>query len=960
MGIIARIRYLLETDPSTALEECLISILIAIARHSPACTDAIMKCQRLVQTVVNRFTMKDQMEINPAKIKAVTLLKVLAQSKKKNCMQFIKNGTFQKMTWHLYRSISLDLWVKSGRENCKFSSDLLVEQLRLWKVCIQYGYCVSSFADLLPALCIWLDVPTFENLIVNNILDEFAAITKEAYLVLEALTRQLPNFYSQVDLEESATEDKETWCWSHVGPIVELALKWIALKSDPYLSRFFDWKNGNMNNSVLKDQQVKSLLWVISAVMHMISGLLARVIPEDTFSLPGGHVPWLPEFVPKIGLEIIKQGIFCFTGVSDKEYGKDPARGGSFLEHLCHLRHQSEYETAITSVVCLNGLVQVVVYVDKLIRLANIHTTPSQCFSSSSEDNILANGIIKSCMVEMEIVLTTFMNLITSEGQCMQSIEMFGRGGPAPGVGAGWGASGGGFWSTAVLLAQMDANFLIHLLEIFPILCAKDPGNSEEMRFIMQRINCALHICLVVGPKDRVMMDKLLGYLLQVPVLKCLDLCIHKFLNLNKGFKLFEWRYKEEDYLLFSNNLASHFKNRWLCEKNKSKVESTNRDVDHKTSIKSKFTLDTIHEDCDASNIANQEHHLTSLVVEWAHQRLPLPSHWFLSSLSTINDSKTAELPSASDSLNCKQNATDLLEVAKGGLFFLLGIEAISAFLSSEFHSSVQGVPLSWKLHSLSVSLFVGMGVLEEKSRDLYENLQEVYGQLLENSRFPQIGDMNSLEFLKFQSDIHESYSTFIEALVEQFAAVSYGDLVYGRQVSIYLHRCVEAPVRLAAWNSLSNARALELLPPIEKCVAKVEGYLEPAEDNEKILEAYVKSWTTGALDKAVRRGSIAFTLVLHHLSTFIFGNFTGENISVRNKLAKSILRDYSRKQQHEGMVMDLIRYNKLSTCQKLGEEVLKLQLCEIDKRFNVLKEACEGSYSLLRDVEKLESYFRK
>lgn len=61
-----------------------------------------------------------------------------------------------------------------------------------------------------------------------------------------------------------------------------------------------------------------------------------------------------------------------------------------------------------------------------------------------------------------------------------------------------------------------------------------------------------------------------------------------------------------------------------------------------------------------------------------------------------------------------------------------------------------------------------------------------------------------------------------------------------------------------------------------------------------------MKSWTTGALDKAVRRGSIAFTLVLHHLSTFIFGNFTGEKISLRNKLAKSILRDYSRKQQHE------------------------------------------------------------
>lgn len=62
-------------DPSSVLEECVISILIAIARHSPACADAIMNCERLVQTVVKRFTIKDQMEINSFRIKAVKLMK---------------------------------------------------------------------------------------------------------------------------------------------------------------------------------------------------------------------------------------------------------------------------------------------------------------------------------------------------------------------------------------------------------------------------------------------------------------------------------------------------------------------------------------------------------------------------------------------------------------------------------------------------------------------------------------------------------------------------------------------------------------------------------------------------------------------------------------------------------------------------------------------------------------------
>lgn len=71
-------------------------------------------------------------------------------------------------------------------------------------------------------------------------------------------------------------------------------------------------------------------------------------------------------------------------------------------------------------------------------------------------------------------------------------------------------------------------------------------------------------------------------------------------------------------------------------------------------------------------------------------------------------------------------------------------------------------------------------------------------------------------------------------------------------------------------------------------------------QDNESILEAFVKSWVTGALDRAAARGSVSFTLVLHHLSSFIFGNCTDDKVSLRNKLAKSLLRDYSRKPIHE------------------------------------------------------------
>ncbi|KAI3714187.1 hypothetical protein L1987_72782 [Smallanthus sonchifolius] len=929
MGILPRIRYLLESDPSAALEERLISILVAIARHSPTCADAIMKCERLVQVVVHRFTTKDQMGVDFSKIKSVILMKVLARSERKRCMEFVNNGTFQKLMWHLYRcAFSLDHWMNIGTEKFKLLSALLVEQLRFWKVCIQYGYCVSYFSDLFPALYIWLDIPTFETLIGKNIIQEFTAITKESYLVLEALTRTLPNFYSHSQKVDQSTDNPmngtEIWCWTHVGPMIDLALKWVSLENDPYLSSLLLLSGLTKNEGLT----LTSVLWVISTVLHFLFGVLKSVIPEDNSTILSGSLPWLPEFIPKIGLHLIKNRILSFNR-------SDTDHVDSFLECLCQYRYQSDQETSLASVCCLNGLLEVVIIVDKLIKLAKTEITVSWIGNQSLEnaDKILTDGILKCSISEMTTLLTTFMKLTSTSGQLVQSVEMFGRGGPAPGVGVGWGAAGGGFWSLNILVAQMDAILVLQLLEIF--LVEKEKPTNEEINMTMERLNCAFGLCLLVGPMDGFIMEKVLDIFLQPQILMFLDFGIRSSFT-------FGWQYTEEEYLMFSENLISHFKNRWLhVKKSKSKVKT--RDSQHGTSKKSKFSLNTIEEDVDTSAE-------TSLVTEWAHQRLPLPDHWFLSPISTVDYTKLFNLP-------VKPN---FLEVAKSGLFFILGLEAISSHVSSNSYS-IQSVPVIWKLHALSVSLFAGMDILEdEKTRDIYSNLQEFYGQSLDK-KLLEVGRNNSVDLLKFDKEIHDSYSTFVDTLVENFAGASYGDLLFGRQISMYLHRCVGAPVRLAVWNALSNIRALELLPPLEKCLAQEEGYLEPLEDDEMILEAYVKSWVSGSLDRSLTRKSVAFTLVVHHLSYFIFGNHSGDKNSLRNKLAKSILRDYSRKSDHEGMVVKLIQYEKPKNYQKLDKaEDGSLQGSEIARRLTVLREACEGNSTLLSVVEKLKKVILK
>ena len=59
---------------------------------------------------------------------------------------------------------------------------------------------------------------------------------------------------------------------------------------------------------------------------------------KDRVNLNGGVIPWLPEFVPKVGLKIVKNGILSFSGANILEL-----LASSCIEALCHLRQQSNY-----------------------------------------------------------------------------------------------------------------------------------------------------------------------------------------------------------------------------------------------------------------------------------------------------------------------------------------------------------------------------------------------------------------------------------------------------------------------------------------------------------------------------------------------------------------------------------------------------------------------------------------
>ncbi|WVZ79639.1 hypothetical protein U9M48_027195 [Paspalum notatum var. saurae] len=957
MGILPRICFLLEMDPPPALEDYLVSILVALARHSPQSADAILNCPRLIQSVTKLLIKQGSVGIRSSQIKGVTLLKVLSKYNRQTCLNFVNHGVFQQAMWHWYRKAStIEDWVRSGKEQCKLTSAMMVEQLRFWRTCISYGLCIAHFTDFFPVLCLWLSPHMFEKLSEHKVLAEFSSVAGESYLVLAALAQRLPLLHLAEQLAEQdvgvSASYIEIWSWSHVGPMVDLALSWLHLNDIPYVCSLIRGQHSNTEHIV----EASYLVSVIASVLGMFDSILERISPDDILDGKSYSLPWIPDFVPKIGLGIISNGFFsCLATVSGGNVDNQSSCSTSLVQGLCYMRCHGNVNVSLSSIGCLQRLVQLSGSVDRVIQGATKGSSEHLNESKTGvAGKLLGEGISSLWHNDLLHMLSLLLPIISSEWSILQNIEMFGRGGPAPGVGFGWGACGGGFWSLKCLLAQLDSQLILELIKCFssvqggPVILNKGVTSGSVTNTVVavsDCINSSLGVSLIAGPGQISMLEEAFDILFEPSILKYLKSSIHKFASHMEFLKPFEWDITEDEYMLFSSVLNSHFRSRWLAIKKKHSSKYTGNNSST-SSLKAVETLETIQEETELTEAVNQP--CSTLVIEWAHQRLPLPVHWILSAVCCIDD------PKGSLSTSGHYN----LDVSRAGIIFLLGLEAISA-------APCLHAPLIWKMHALSASIRSSMELLQEdRSRDIFHTLQELYGQHLDRlycnksnsmkevesvgvATLEKTEEINNHTILRFQEKIHGSYTTFVESLVDQFAAVSYGDVVFGRQVAIYLHRRVEPTVRLATWNALSNAYVLELLPPLDKCIGDAQGYLEPLEDDEKILESYVKSWTSGVLDKAAKRGSMAFMLAKHHLSGFVFQCGLSLN-TLRNKLVKSLIRCYTQKRHHEAMlksfILQGIAHDSMGSCN------------ELDRRFEILKEACEMNSSLLSEVHRLKS----
>lgn len=1012
MGILPRIRYILEVDQLAAAEEPCLSVIISLARHSPTSADAIVKCPRLLDTIFQRYIIEQaDLKVGLIQIRAVHLLKVLSEGNRSNCLYFIESGVFQSAERHLFFHYTLNDWLNMDQEAFKSTCAVLVEELRLWKVCIEYGLCVSCFPDFYPALCFWLSPPSFEKIIDRDIVNEVLDVARESFIVLEALARTLPNLHSVENGQDEEFslngEGFENWSWNQVVPMVKVALEWLHFRESPFLLKTLWLTDKHEINTPKQDSYRKSLLGVISAVLHALASIFEKILPlEDTGFCSSNKEQysgkWLPEFVPQVGLEIIKSRLLHFSEIKLEQIISLNMESSSVLEYLCFLRKETDCETSLSALSCFHGIIRLITSVDNVMTFGQSkhHDASFTDENISVTEKILKRGLVVSSQNELECALSMFMELVSSEWHYVQSIEVNGRGGPAPGIGLGWGAAGGGFWSGKVLLAQADAIVTAALLELFPIVLDKDVFDLEKLIlqsdgtdvFVMnttKKINASLSIVLISGPKDRLITERILNILLTAPVMEFLSIFVRKVLRkeTKKSNTINIGDLDQADYDSFSKVLLLHFKSRWLRKKKENpKIGQTEKESkSHSASRNSrkKSPLGTISE--ESTEIGKTPVRELSLGIEWAHQRLPVPVQWLLSPLSSSILEQISEVPRNNVLLENVNSTDRVFNTVRSGLFFLLGLEAIFSSCDSFQSPPILCIPLVRKIHMLSM-VFVDGGdlFLETPVRDFLGALQELYGQALDRQNGANINLMSqrrkseklqtsqeckdlivdqkegeksveaiTLSTLNFERDIGDSYQTFIDTLIQHFAATSFGDVVYGRQVTIYLRMDVEASIRLAAWNSLASDHILELLPPLEQCFADPNGYLFPPEDHEKMIEAYVASWVSGDLDKAAARMSVTFSLALHHIASFIF---MGDKVSMRKKVARNLLLDSSRKPDHRVKMSQLLHYNALGRFHEHERSGQPLSGEEITRRSNFLLESCEGDSLLLAEVQKIQT----
>ncbi len=787
-----------------------------------------------------------------------------------NCIRFAESGALQVAQCELYRQgYPMQLHPRLGEECFEGVRSTIIASLRLWRVCIHYQMGISLFSDIYPALCFWLTPLSSED-IASNKKEDALCLAQESYILLESLAQTLPRLHSQEGgMLDTETEDiiHINWTWQVAIPVVETALGWLSTESvSAVTNKLVIAAHGDEQSLTTGDGSRAKLVGTLASLFHFLATVSEKIGNEDEEGRNTvSRIPWLPTFIPHLGLLLATNGVLNYGSLASvaAQLGSEKS---TLLASLCAIRHRGDYEMSLAATSCLHGLVRLLNILDQLIGSAKPESSLQTYMGDNFEGhNVLDRGFVASGAIELRGLLALVGREVIMNGHVLQSSEANGRGGPAPGLGLGWGSVGGGAWSKGVLVAQASARLAAELLEILPpshgsfsqaLDC--EMGREEVLASdFMWRISCWFGIIAIADPQN--------GNLVEQACLKSLlhpDMLEFLFQNMEILLKSWDESKGSSDWMkgltlsssldpqLVSKLLMKDFRDTWTSTK-LWKASKREADKNPKVSKREKSTfgswrLATVCEEEGTDACSTMD----SLVREWARQRLPLPSHWLLSPMATnishfLDGSQGIEVLTGQKVSVAVQEKLEMEEVVKAGVSWLLSLEALSETMEESESNSIVAIPLIRKLHALStVFVLADDFFLHEDVHKMVGTLQEFYGHQLDNwtikkhletSEFRSdmascLDDSPSSMPLDFICCIDGNYTTFAETLAEQFGASSYGDLVFGRQVAIYLRQGVPDSVRLAIWHQLAEVQVLKLLPPLTQCCGQQWGYLYPFE----------------------------------------------------------------------------------------------------------------------------------
>ena len=233
MGILQRMRYLLEMERTPQAEVLALELLATFARHSKAAAAAVTRCPRLVPTLIARI--KDSCSgssqgspTEPPTIglaHVVRVLRLISQTDAEIAKDLVKEGVLKSAIQAAitFGGVSTDTKGNQKERPRGHAAIIWRETLRLWASISGWGLNTPAFDAVHPLIAPWMEISSVDNVLA---IDVFALLT--------TLSKSLPLEGGADDAgppaEMEIVDTEKTLSWRCATAAAKCAEAWILSK----------------------------------------------------------------------------------------------------------------------------------------------------------------------------------------------------------------------------------------------------------------------------------------------------------------------------------------------------------------------------------------------------------------------------------------------------------------------------------------------------------------------------------------------------------------------------------------------------------------------------------------------------------------------------------------------------------------------------------------------------------